>query len=150
MSEDILDGTQETGITESMKASISGTAPWMKFMGVLFMIAGAIYVIVAIIAILASPLVGLITLAFCGLYIYLGYLIFRAGSDYSSYLASNSTHILEAAFANQKTWWKIMGILTIVGIVLGIAAGIFGASVGSQMANDPESMQQLIDQMNNR
>mgnify|MGYP000277116009 CR=1 FL=1 len=149
MSENLLDSNyEEGGVSGSMKSSIQGTAPWMKFLGILFMVIGGLYTIAGFLALLASPLIGLLTLAMCGLYIYMGYLIFKAGSDYSSFVSTNSISSLESSLKNQKTWWMITGILTIVAIVAGIGMFIFGLTMAGSAAGDPEEFRRLMEQMN--
>ena len=138
MIEDLLDNTQnmESGeITPNMKESMRGTAPWMKFLGVLFMVLGGIYGIFALIALFASPGAGIIALAVTALYIYMGYLMFKSGSDYSSFVNTSNTSTLESSLKNQKNYWMIMGILMIVALVISFGAIIFGVTLGSQLSN---------------
>ncbi|MEN8929434.1 MAG: DUF5362 family protein [Flavobacteriales bacterium] len=136
MNDNLLDdnhNSDNSGITNNMKASMRATAPWMKFLGILFIVIGGIYSIISILAILGSPLGGLLSLAFSALYIYMGYLIFKSGSDYSSYVGNSNTATLESALKNQKMWWTITGIMTAVVIVITIAALIFGGSMINEL-----------------
>ena len=51
MSENLLDEGHNDSMSMSIKESMKATAPWMKFLGVLFMVIGGIYAIIFVVGI---------------------------------------------------------------------------------------------------
>jgi hypothetical protein len=106
---------------------LSGSAPWMKFIAILgfigsgFMIIGALMVIGQGAGTMPNAaLIGVIYLVGGGAYGYVSVLLWQWANYISSFVLTRDPRRLEAAFAKQKTWWMVVGVLTIVGIVLGI------------------------------
>lgn len=122
---DLLDSHDNASLSAMMLGNLKQTAPWKKFIGIIFMILGGLGAIFGLVAVFASPLAGLISLILYGVYFYLGLLLFQIGSGFSS----ASSNDLESAFAKQKTFWMIFGILMIISIVFVIVALVAGGSM---------------------
>ncbi len=101
---------QNNFIMNSMIDSLSG---WMKFMGIYTIIMGAISCIGIITAALGVPL------------IFSGIALNKGSDNIKNYKQSNNPHVLNEVFTSLNKYFKIQGILTIVGIVLSVIYFIF-------------------------
>jgi hypothetical protein len=100
----------------------------MKFVGIFYIIFGAIYCLTIIGALIGVPLI------ICGLRI-------RESADaYSGYVSSNDTNMLERAFERQGSFFFIQKVLLIIGLVLMVLYIImiiaFGAAMFSAMGGN--------------
>ncbi len=110
-----------SGLSAKAKEHLKGAAPWMKFVGVFFIVIGALDML----AVLGMFAMGmpfhvsmLIGITLIGLIIYCGLLVLRTGNAYGNYIHSNSSDHLEKAFFAQKQYWMILGILIILFLLL--------------------------------
>lgn len=127
------------GITEPMFLSLRQTKPWVKFMAILgFISIGFVFIAGTINMFVFSKVSSDITpipMVFMGvlnilmglLYFFPSLFLFRFSSSIGRLLEGGGAVEMEAALANQKSFWKLVGILTIIMFVfaiLGIAAAI--------------------------
>jgi len=108
-----------------MEASVVTTAPdavarknakgmtgWMKFMGIMTIIGGAIN---------ALTLVGIL---WAWLPIWLGVVLTQAGSRAQDYADKGDTASLEAMTGKLKSYFVLSGIVMIVSMAIGVLAGV--------------------------
>lgn len=129
-----MDGNQ---VTAKMKKELKETAPWMKFMGILMMIAIGLGILGMLFALIYTfHIIVLISLlVYIGMF-YIGLVLFNVGNGYSNYVASGSISALEKAFTEQKKYWMIVGILTIIMILLYVVAIVIGYNMGGSNVNN--------------
>jgi hypothetical protein len=85
----------------------------MRFVGIFYIILGAIYCLTIIGAIIGIPFI------ICGLRL-------RESADaYNGYIGSNDTNMLERAFERQGSFFFIQKVLMIIGLVLMVIYIIF-------------------------
>jgi hypothetical protein len=120
-------------VTELTVDLLRQTRPWVLFMAVLafvgcglIMVMGVIMVAVGFVSSGSDPIpkfVGLIYLPFALLYIYPGIKLWKYGSAIGRLVTSRTPAELEAALAEQKSFWKYTGVVAAVVLVL-YAVGI--------------------------
>ncbi|MDR1318648.1 MAG: hypothetical protein LBJ90_03410 [Treponema sp.] len=139
-------------LTENMLTYLKKAAPWLRFIGILGFIVGAFLALGGIIFIVLIPISSVLLNEIPGLEEYAGiagillglYFIilaalcffpalytYKFGAGIRSYLLSGTDQYLETAFKNNKSLWKFLGILAIIGmafipfaVIVSIIAGI--------------------------
>jgi hypothetical protein len=126
-------------LTEGMLGYLSGASPWLRFIGIMSFIGCGLIILLGVVFLGIGPFIagafdelfdgfnmggfagGLIG----GIYIILGAVcllpakfIYSFGAKIRSYRSSGAEQDLEAAFKNNKSLWKFLGILTIIEIAL--------------------------------
>jgi Family of unknown function (DUF5362) len=142
-------------VTQGVLQQLAGTKPWVRFMAVLmfvgagFMLLGALFILLAGGAIMASGKTGgvgagmsagvmsglaILYAAAALIYIYPALKLWGYANQIASLLVSGSTIDLEGALNQQRAFWKFLGIMVITVFVLYIVAfivliifGAFGA-----------------------
>ena len=140
----------ERALTENMVFYLKGASPWMRFFAIAGFIGLGLAIIIMIIAgigmgTLAASTPELAAFAMIGpgviffyilmlaIYFFPLFFLFRFGKFIKNYMFTNDSRDLEEAFKNNKSLWKFVGILTIIGlafIALMFVIGIFGAIIG--------------------
>ena len=93
---------------------LSQSAFWMKLVGVLMIIYGVLT---------ALSIVGIII---AWLPIWMGVVLFQSASAATEAAQSGNKDALVRSLAKLKTYFTIMGITTLIGLVLGIGAFLMG------------------------
>jgi len=121
--------------TPKTVAMLRQTKPWVRFMSILMFIGAAFMIIFGLVAgvvgiaggafegavfLILYPLMGL-------LYIFPALFLFRYASRIRDFMAHGLSENLDAALEAQKSFWKFIGILTL--IILGIYAVIFVVAI---------------------
>lgn len=96
---------QNSFIINSMIDSLSG---WMKFMGIYTIIAGAFSCLGIITAAIGVPL------------IFAGIALTKSSKSIKTYKQYNNPYNLNEVFTSLNKYFKIQGILTIIGIIISI------------------------------
>lgn len=96
---------QSTFILHSMIDSLSG---WMKFIGIFIIIIGSVLCLGVITAAIGVPL------------IFSGIALIKGSKSIKTYKHYNSPYILNEVFTSINKYFKIQGILIIIGIILSI------------------------------
>ena len=139
-------------LSDTMLNYLKQASPWMRFSGILGFIACGLMVFGGVISAvilfivygLDEELAGLPAVFAVLFYVPLGLLyffpsrfIYNFGTKIRSYIISNSNEDLELAFKYNKSYWKFIGILCIVGlaafpgvIILSIIGGIAAVITG--------------------
>jgi len=117
-------------VTEMAVEMLRQTKPWvmflsvMSFLGSAFMLLGGIFMIVAGAFVptgaagMSTSALGFVYLPMAFLYIYPALKLWGFGGAIARLTQSRSSMDLEAALAQQKSFWKFAGITTIVMMVL--------------------------------
>lgn len=107
--------TEMNGIIEHsrLESALRGMKGWLKFLGILMIIMGIPS---------ALMLVGI-------LYIWLGIVLYQAGSRAQQFLVSKSSDDLAEFASKLKTYFLVTGILALIGIILGIITGCIYAVI---------------------
>lgn len=87
---------------------------WMKLVGVMSIIGGAMY---------ALTIIGIIV---AWLPIWIGILLFQSANAVGQAYEADNKAALKVALAKLKTYFIIMGILTLIGVIVGVLAFFFG------------------------
>ena len=140
-------GEISVGIIEHLR----GTGPWVRFLSILLFVSTLLMVLGGIAIALAGILgggeefggaaiaigMGGSYLLFALVYLFLGIYLFKYASAIKRCVASASSADVEDAISQQRSFWKLAGIMALIvvvlmvvfmagAIVLGIAAGMSG------------------------
>jgi len=96
---------QNNFIIHSIIDSLSG---WMKFIGIFTIVSGAIACIGIITAAIGVPL------------IFAGIALTKGSKSIKTYKQYNSPYVLNEVFTSMNKYFKIKGILVIIGIILSV------------------------------
>ena len=124
-------------VTENMKDSMRSIRPWTKLLAILgFVCVGLMVLLGAAFMVFTStfqqkngppPSMGFIYILFSILYFMPAYYLYKYSASTGDFLKSNGSVDLESALAYQRSFWKFMGIVAVIGMsisVLAIAAAI--------------------------
>jgi hypothetical protein len=124
-------------LTPTAQHYLDQTKPWVRFFSIMIFIGAAFCalagVLVVIMGALASeavrsmpggPLLGLFYVALAVLYIPPGVFLSRYAGAIRSLKSNLDAQSLEDAMRHQKTFWRYVGILTIIGVALGILMAV--------------------------
>jgi Trk-type K+ transport system membrane component len=98
-----------------MQAHLNSIAKWGKFLGYLYIIFGAIDAILGLFAFIIGAIPGVIM-------IFLGIFLLRTGKEAENLLQEYDERPLTEMLNNIAKYFKVMGILMIIGIVFAIIA----------------------------
>jgi hypothetical protein len=118
-----LQGGPESALIKEIAQPIFEAKGWMKFLGVLMIIYGVLT---------ACTIIGII---FAWLPIWLGVILFQAGSKIDgAYHAGNKAELL-ASLGKLKTFFLIYGILALIGLALTVIMMlVWGAAISAIIA----------------
>jgi hypothetical protein len=116
-------------MTEKVLSMLRQTQPWVRFLSVLGFICSALMVLAGSIGFLAmalgpahaGPVESVVLLAYVPmgiLYFFPSFFLFRYASRINALWATRSVRQLEDALEAQKSFWKFVGILMLIMIVL--------------------------------
>lgn len=111
----------EEGIIRELSLPLSQSKGWMKLLGVLSIIYGILT---------AISIIGLVV---AWLPIWMGVLLFQAASAIDEAQMGGDKEAMVRSMAKLKTYFTIMGVLTIIGIIfmiIGFVTGMTGAMMG--------------------
>jgi hypothetical protein len=117
---------------QSIRENVRGSKGWLKFLGILMIVAGGCY---------ALTIVGII---FAWMPIWLGVLMVKAGGRAGEYADRGDPAALAGYTKQLKTLFTIMGIVTIISMALGIISTIIGVAIG--VFSGGGFFQQLMEQ----
>jgi hypothetical protein len=121
-------------VPEEAVEALRETRPWVTLLAVLGFI-GAGFVVLAGLSILAfgnsfnnglPPAFGLVYILMAGLYVLPSVLLMRYSSSIGRLLAGAGSNGLVDALRSQRAFWRAVGIMTLVFIVIGILATVGG------------------------
>ena len=100
----------EQQLIREVSAPLFAAKGWMKFLGVLMIVYGAL---------VALTIVGLIV---CWLPIWIGVLLFQSAGAVATAQASGNKMELYGALSKLRTYFTIYGILALIGIIVSVIA----------------------------
>jgi hypothetical protein len=122
-------------VTETMVEHLSKTGPWVLFLAVMTFLSAVMIAISAVVAMTAAGQVGLPPVALFLTYAVLGILylvfalqLFNFGQAARQVGQGEDTHYIEEALRYQRSFWRLLGILSLIGlalVVLGFILGFF-------------------------
>ena len=104
--------------TAGIKRALADTRPWVLFMAILIFIGCGLAGIGALAALFVSPFLGLIYIPFIALYFFAGYHLYNYSTGIKTFLRTTQSGDLQSALTAQKSFWKLVGIVTAVGFAL--------------------------------
>lgn len=140
------------GLTPLGQQYLDETRPWVRFISIVTFVMAGIMVLVGIAVLLVAVLgglaarghsalgpiggaiggsvVALLYMALAFLYVAPGVYLFRYASAITRLKAHASPGGLEDALRHQKSFWRFVGIMAAIGLVLAVVGLILGAMVG--------------------
>jgi hypothetical protein len=122
-----------SAVTELTVDLLRQTRPWVLFMSVLTFLSCGLVLVLSVVMVVAGfvtsgsdafpKFVGLLYLPFGLLYVYPGIKLWKYASAIGRLVASRTAAELEVALAEQKSFWKYLGVMAAVVVVL-YAVGI--------------------------
>ncbi len=100
---------------------VKGMKGWVKFLGIVSIVGGALY---------ALTIIGIII---AWLPIWMGVVLYQAGERADRYLASGDESVLVEFLGKLNTYFTIMGVLVLVSIGFSIIAILIALAVGLNM-----------------
>jgi len=116
-----MNGSSTVTPTPMMQMTVSKMSGDMRFVGIFYIIMGALNCLSIIGAIIGIP------------YIICGLRLRESADAYNSYLGSNDVNLLESAFERQGSFFFIQKVLMIIGIVIAVLAIIFFIAFGAMI-----------------
>lgn len=137
------DKMEKISVTPLMIEHLEATKPWVRFISVImFIVAGLIGLVGLAIMFIPTPmaggsqafgfLVGILYIVMSGLYLAPAYFLFQYASSIQDLLRGGGDSAMESALGNQKSFWRFMGIFTL--IILCIYGGIFLLAIFGAMS----------------
>lgn len=113
-----LDEKNSGGMSEKAFHDITGTAQWLKITAMIAMAIMAIGILFLLYAMtLGAGGVGLVMIILYGAFLALYYVLLKQGNALTSFGTSRSSADLEEFAKNFKTFWTVIGVLSIIGAV---------------------------------
>ncbi|MBT8200854.1 MAG: hypothetical protein HKN03_04125 [Acidimicrobiales bacterium] len=117
--------------------ALAATRPWVRFMAIVAYIGTAFVVLSALVVVVASAtqdgggamFLGLVYLLLAATYFFVARHLMAYATGISAYLASSRVADLNRALKAQTSFWRLVGILTIIGFVFGIFAALLSIFV---------------------
>jgi hypothetical protein len=134
------DASTSFEVTQPMLLLLRQTKPWVMFISVMGFIYVGLMVFIGVVAMFVfSRFSGTGTIASSGMFTILNVLmgilyffpslfLFKFASSIGRLLDGGGAIEMEEALSNQKSFWKFIGILVIVALILGVL-GVFAAIV---------------------
>ena len=111
-----MDGqaNDQTCVIKELSVPLYQCKGWVKLVGVMSILGGALY---------ALTIIGIII---AWLPIWMGVLLFQSANAIELAYLSGDRNAMTRALGKLKTYFIIMGVLTLIGIIIGILAFFFG------------------------
>ncbi|MEK7723066.1 MAG: hypothetical protein AAB336_01840 [Acidobacteriota bacterium] len=136
------DGLMNIKVTSVMIDHLRATKPWVKFLSILMFISVGLMFLGGLVMMVSfsapagmrgaafGPILGIIYWIFGGLYLAPAYFLFRFASSIDDLLKGGGDVAMEMALGSQKSFWRFIGITTLVVVsfyILFIVLAIGGA-----------------------
>jgi len=115
------EGSPQTGMIQQLSDPLYRCKGWMKLVAVMSIIGGVLQ---------ALTIIGIVI---AWLPIWTGILLFQSASAIRDAYERDSRDAMITSLSKLKTYFIIMGVLTLIGVILGAFAMLFGL-VGSGLA----------------
>lgn len=130
-------------ITPLMIEHLRATKPWVRFMSVILFISVAFIFLGAVIILLVptsmggsglSALIAIVYVALGALYLFPAYFLHQYASSIRSLEQGGGDVAMEEALRNQKSFWRFVGILTLVVICIYLIVIVFTVAGAALMS----------------
>lgn len=133
----------ESAITPRIRRALADTKPWVMFLAILGFILGGLValllLLMVVISLMGGSLQGMLFSLMVGLgpalYLFAAYHLLTYGLRIGGFLRGGSVRELESAMVAQKSFWKLVGMVTAIVLVLYLvlvmlmfAMGVFAAA----------------------
>ena len=122
------DSLSNIPVTQVMIEHLRSTKPWVRFMSVISFIMAGLMIFFGLVMILIptrgmggfglGPLLGLIYILFAGIYVAPAFFLHKYASSIGHLMQGGGDVAMEEALGSQKSFWRFVGILTLVLICL--------------------------------
>jgi hypothetical protein len=126
-------------VSEAMLASLSATRPWVKFLAIVGFIMCGLMVLGALLMLVSGvpgaapglfgPVVAVVYLLLAAVCFFPCLYLLRYGNAIGR-ISGNGQQAMEEALSGQKSYWKFVGILAIVMIVMDVIIVIAAVAFG--------------------
>ncbi len=120
--ETLLDSNEQQGeglkVTKYVINDLKTAAQWGNFLAIIQIIFIGLAMLMSLIALLASPIAGIIGLGIYGFMLYTAITLLQFGSRIKESLNSSKQTVFEQGIEKLGLWFKMIGISTIVIIAL--------------------------------
>lgn len=133
---------QDGAITPATRRALAETRPWVLFLSILMFISVGLMLVGALILLVGAVATGmgiavlfaLLYLAFALVYLVPAYYLFTYAQRIGDFRRQGGVRTLEAAIVAQKSFWKFVGIVTAVFLVLGLVINVMAFLLGAMSA----------------
>lgn len=126
-----MNGDMQAGgvaVTGNMIESMRSTKPWTKLLailgfvgvGLMVLIGAALFVFGNKFPQQSGAFMGVFYILFSVLYFMPSFYLYKFSSSIGNFLQSNGAGDLESALSYQKSFWKFLGILALIGTILAV------------------------------
>jgi hypothetical protein len=136
----------EGAITEEMISALRGTKGWVLLIGILLFIVAIFMGLGGVFMMFGSAMmgaagvkggapagvfigVGAVYLLMTAIYVFLGIYLVKYSSAISKLIASGQSADMEAALEQQRKFWRLAGVLALIGIVLMVVGMIAAIAI---------------------
>ena len=141
------------GLVTRLAGRMKGATGWMKFLGVVYVIGGALGALAIVLLLIAGAVIDqfqgqlgedipanltgyligylIVTIAFVALYIWLGVVLWQASDGIRDAHRSGAVAELEQGLAKIRVFFVAVGIITLVALALGIIFFLLSLTVAS-------------------
>ena len=139
-------GTTAVPLTDQGQQYLEQTRPWVRFMSVMIFIGAGMMVLLGIVlmlaglagrfasgtaglgpmpGIVAGVIIGMVYIVLSTLYIAPGVFLSRYASAIRQLQSNRTAEMLENALRHQKSFWRYVGILTVIMLFVGVLVFVF-------------------------
>ena len=145
------------GLVTRLAGRMKGATGWMKFLGVVYVIGGALGALAIILLLIAGAVIDqfqgqlgedipadltgyligylIVTIAFVALYIWLGVVLWQASDGIRDAHRSGAVVELERGLAKIRVFFVAVGIITLVALALGIIFFVLSLTLVSTVSS---------------
>ena len=131
-----MNGDAQAGgvtVTDSMMDSMRSIKPWTKLLAILGFVGVGLMVLFGVAFMVFAnmlqqqknappPALGYIYILLSILYFFPAFYLYKYSASIGAFLKSNGSLDLESALSYQKSFWKFVGIVALIGMGLGVLA----------------------------
>ncbi|NOT48609.1 MAG: hypothetical protein HOP17_12770 [Acidobacteria bacterium] len=139
------DSLSNIPVTPLMIEYLRATKPWVRFMSVISFILAGLMVLGGLVMIVLpagpgmerfglGPMIGIIYILLAGLYVAPAYFLHQFASSIGNLMRGGGDVAMEAALGSQKSFWRFVGIMTLVVMVIYVLIFVFAILFGIMSA----------------
>lgn len=135
-----LQQSPEAKITSQMISSLRSTRPWTKFLAILGFIGAGLFVVIGLLLMFVKNvfppannaptfIMGFLYIIFSSFYFFPSFYLFKYSSSVHRFLTTSRENEMESALSYQKSFWRFLGIMTLVMLVIGLLGIVAAAAI---------------------